>query len=272
MRLKDCGLIVLGGGKMGSALVKGLLAKKCLAQDKLVLVEQDSSRLDALRNDEDFGNVTMFTHLEQTTNLDIMLLAVKPQQVIPAINACKSLITANTLVISLAAGVTLSSLSAALPAGQPVIRAMPNSGALLRQGVTALSPGNSINKEQMELAFEMFGAVGICVEVPEGQMDAVTALSGSGPAYVAVFAEALIDAGVAEGLNRETATTLALGTIQGISNMMIQSKLHPALLKDMVTSPAGTTIAALNVLESAGFRGTVMNAVKAAAQRSRELG
>ena len=271
MQLKDCGLIVLGGGMMGTALVKGLLASNILSHDKMVLVEKDSQRLDALRKERELEGLAMFSRLETSPSLDILVLAVKPHDVVASLKACLNLLSPNTLVISLAAGVTLATLAASLPLGQPIMRVMPNTGSLARQGISALTPGSSTSPEQLKLAQELFASVGATVVVPEKHMDAVTALSASGMAYMFLIMESMINAGVAQGLDRVTASTLVANTMKGACHLFLESGDHPAVLKDMVASPGGTTINGLTVLEKSGIRGILMEAVAAAARRSQEL-
>jgi pyrroline-5-carboxylate reductase len=271
LQLKDCGLIVLGGGMMGTALVKGLLASSSLSHEKIVLIEKDANRLEALRREDDLQGMAIFSRLETTIPLDILVLAVKPQDVVSALKTCLHLLSPATLVISVAAGVTLTTLSASLPLGQPIMRVMPNTGILARQGISALTPGSSINSEQLNLAQELFASVGATVVVPEKHMDAVTAISASGIAYIFLIMEAMIDGAMQQGLDRATASILVGNTVLGASHLMLERDEHPAVLKSMVSSPGGTTISALAVLEKSGLRGVFMEAIAAAVQRSKEL-
>jgi pyrroline-5-carboxylate reductase len=271
LQLKDCGLIVLGGGMMGTALVKGLLASNSLSHEKMVLIEKDPHRLDALRRDEDLQGLTIFSRLETSTSLDIMVLAVKPQDVVSSLKACLDLLSPKTLIISLAAGVTLATLSASLPLGQPIMRVMPNTGILARQGISALTPGSSISPEQLKLTQELFASVGATVVVPEKHVDTVTAVSASGIAYVFLIMEAMIDGAVQQGMDRNTAGIMVANTMLGASHLMLERDEHPAALKSMVTSPGGTTIHGLAVLEKSGLRGVIMEAIAAATKRSKEL-
>jgi pyrroline-5-carboxylate reductase len=271
MRGRDCSLAILGAGKMGAALARGLLLSRFLGAERLILIESDSMRRDSLSREKEFKKAALLAHLPPAAP-DILVAAVKPEAVREALAACAPSLSPSTLVISLAAGVKMAALAACLPAGQPLIRAMPNAGALVGRGITAFVPGPAVSPEQLEMAARLFRAVGEALPVAETQMDAITALSGSGPAYLALMAEAMIDAGVQQGLNREVASTLALNTMLGTAALMLQNHTHPALLKDMVASPAGTTIAGIMELEKAGIRGTIMRAVQAAAERSRELG
>jgi len=200
-----------------------------------------------------------------------VVLAVKPQ-IMPAVLAgVKEFARPWHLVISIAAGVPLKVLEEALPESR-IIRVMPNTPTLVGAGMAALAPGSLASREDLELALELFQSVGQAVAVEEKLMDAVTGLSGSGPAFVAVFIEALTDGGVKMGLPRTLAHTMAVQTVLGTAKLCLEEELHPGKLKDMVTSPGGTTIAGLHALESGGFRGVVMDAVSAAALRSEELG
>ncbi len=275
MQLKQCDIVMLGGGRMGMALIKGWLIKDSVDRGKLTVVEKDQARLNELHGDPGLAGISLSNQLPQaplTAPPDILLLAIKPGDCLAALKSCGPALGPQTLVISIAAGIGLNAMAACLPPGQPLLRAMPNTPALALMGATALACGEGVSPSQLALAEELFSAVGISVKVDEGQMDAVTALSGSGPAYVAVFVESMIDAGVAAGLNRALATELALHTVRGAAALIIENRLHPAELKDMVSSPGGTTTAGLSVLERAGLRGIIMEAVKAAALRSRELG
>jgi pyrroline-5-carboxylate reductase len=175
------------------------------------------------------------------------------------------------LVISILAGVSIAQLETAFP-DRAVVRAMPNTPATVGAGMTAIATGSHVSTQDLELATQLFQAVGQVVTVPEALMDAVTGLSGSGPAYIAIAIEALADGGVAAGLPREIANKLALQTVLGTAQLLNESHLHPAQLKDRVTSPGGTTIAGVTKLEQAGFRAALITAVIAAAQRSQELG
>jgi pyrroline-5-carboxylate reductase len=201
----------------------------------------------------------------------LVLLGVKPQVMPAVLSGIREFARPWHLIISIAAGVPLAVLEEACPESR-VIRVMPNTPTLVGAGMAALAPGNRATPEDLALALELFDAVGQAVEVEERLMDAVTGLSGSGPAFVAVFIEALTDGGVKQGLPRPLAHTMAVQTVLGTARLCHAEKLHPALLKDLVTSPGGTTIAGLHVLESRGFRGLIMDAVSAAAEKSKKLG
>lgn len=222
---------------------------------------------------QQYGAQTTANNQTVVAEADVLLLAIKPQvfqSVVDALtpSAEKS---SQQLVISILAGVPIQKLEAAFP-GQPVIRAMPNTPATIGAGMTAIAPGHHTDANHLQTAQQIFAAVGEVVEVPESLMDAVTGLSGSGPGYVAVMIEALIDGGVAAGLPRAIATKLAIQTVRGTAELLQTNELHPAVLKDRVTSPGGTTIAGIAQLEQAGFRSALIEAVRAAYRRSQELG
>ena len=198
-------------------------------------------------------------------------LAVKPQLLAQVLAGLKEFARPWHLIISIAAGVPLATLEAAFPESR-VLRAMPNTPAIVGAGVTCLAPGRRATPDDLDLGLELFQAVGQAAVVEERLMDAVTGLAGSGPAFVAVFLEALGDGGVKAGLPRALAHHMAVHTVLGTARLCLEEELHPGRLKDMVASPGGTTIAGLHALESAGFRGAVMDAVTAAAARSKELG
>ncbi len=266
-RLAEVKLGFIGAGSMGGAIIRGLLAGGRVVRENLVYYDPDPAR----QTQMDELGVEAALDTAEVMHAPVVILGVKPQ-VMPAVLAgVKEFARPWHLIISIAAGVPLKVLEAALPESR-VIRVMPNTPTLVGAGMAALAPGSGATAEDLALGLELFGAVGQAVMVEERLMDAVTGLSGSGPAFVAVFIEALADGGVRMGLPRALALTLATQTVLGSARLCLEERLHPALLKDMVTSPGGTTIAGLHALESSGFRGTVMDAVAAAAARSQELG
>ena len=202
---------------------------------------------------------------------DVLVVAVKPGDVADALEACATGVRDDALVLSIAAGVTIAALETAMP-GHPVVRAMPNTGALVGKGAAAIAAGRLADETHLELAERVLGAVGIVVRVPESHLDAVTGLSGSGPAYVFLLAEAMIEAGVLVGLPRPSAAALVRQTLLGAATLLADGTDSPESLRAAVTSPGGTTAAGLPVREARGFRAAVLDAVEAATRRSRELG
>jgi pyrroline-5-carboxylate reductase len=261
-------IAIIGGGNIGSAILKGILNALVAKPSQVSVVEINPERVENLTQEY---KVEVVTNCRDLGKVDVALMAIEPRTTLEVVRELNGSLHKNSLVLSVAAGVTLRQLQSALPEDQPVIRCMPNSPVLVAQGVTALALGDSASAEHMAMAREIFGAVGSVVEIGERHINAVTALSGSGPAYVYVFVEALSDAGVRLGLDRKTAFTLAAQTVTGAARLVIESDKHPAQLKEMVTSPGGTTIAALHSMERAGFRGIVMDGVKEAHDRAREL-
>ncbi|MFH1035306.1 MAG: pyrroline-5-carboxylate reductase [Pseudomonadota bacterium] len=259
----------MGGGNMGSALVKGLLSGGTARPEQVVVAEKLPAQSAKLKNELGVGVVENSRDLGP---VDLLIVAVKPKDVAVALGDILGSLSAGSLVISIAAGVRLAFLASLLPDGQHLVRAMPNTPALVMKGVSAICAGEGTPPAALDLARQVFGAVGQVVVVAEHLMDVVTGLSASGPAYVFLIIEALADAGVLMGLDRASALTLAAGTVAGSAELMVQTGQHPAQLKDMVTSPGGTTIAGLRVLENAGVRGILMEAVAAATKRSQELG
>jgi pyrroline-5-carboxylate reductase len=203
---------------------------------------------------------------------NVVVLAVKPQVIGQVLEQMSTEIHSDTLVISIAAGVPLAAIEARLPSGQRVLRAMPNTAAIALAGATGIAPGSQAGPEDVRFARALFDAVGRSVVLDESQLDAVTGLSGSGPAYVMLIIDALADGGVKVGLSRETALLLAAQTVYGSAKLLLETGEHPGRLKDMVTSPGGTTIAGLHALEAGGLRHTLMNAVEVATRRATELG
>ena len=259
----------IGGGNMAEAIIKGLLSGG-VSPNQIKVSEPLPQRREHLGNSYSVAifddNATVAGHS------DILILAIKPQMAASVLTALEPLINETNLVISIMAGITTNFIEEALQPGVRVIRAMPNTPALIQAGATAICHGRKASPTDMDKAGEIFLLCGTVVPLPsEKLMDAVTALSGSGPAYVFAFVEALSDAGVKNGLPRDVASTLAVQTVLGSIRMIAETGEHPAILKEKVTSPGGTTIAGLHTLERGGFHGLVMDAVDSAAKRSQEL-
>ncbi|MEC4983845.1 MAG: pyrroline-5-carboxylate reductase [Oscillatoria sp. PMC 1068.18] len=260
---------LIGGGVMGEAILSRLIAKKVYLPETVLVSEPLSARRDYLQ--EKYGvEVTADNQAAASVN-EVLLLAVKPQALEAVVASLHGERETSPVVVSILAGVPISRLEAAFP-GQSVIRVMPNTPATVGAGMTAIASGSQVSSEQVSLAQSIFAAVGQVVEVPESLLDAVTGVSGSGPAFVAIAVEALADGGVAAGLPRAIASQLALQTVLGTAQLLQESGLHPAEVKDQVTSPGGTTIAGVVELEKFGFRSALIQAVQAAARRSQELG
>ena len=257
-------LVIVGGGRMGEALLGGLLAAGRQPAD-LAVVEPDASRRRAL--EARFPDVLTS---DGPLPAHGVVLAVKPGTIAPAARAAGE--AGCRRVLSIAAGVTIGALEAALPAGTPVVRAMPNTPALVGAGAAAIAGGSSADDADLAWAEEVLGAVGVVVRVDEPLLDAVTGLSGSGPAYVFLVAEALVDAGVLVGLPRDLASTLAIQTLLGSARLLAEGDEGPEALRAAVTSPGGTTAAGLAVLEDRAVRAAFLGAVRAATDRSRTLG
>ncbi|PIE69183.1 MAG: pyrroline-5-carboxylate reductase [Deltaproteobacteria bacterium] len=265
--LPEIGMI--GGGQMCEALVRGLLEAGTARREQLRIVEPDRERSLYLEKSYGLGIVQP----EELCSLcQIVVVAVKPQMFVEVAAAYQPFLRNSHLVISLMAGVKLDVLVRHLGEGLRVIRAMPNTPSLVQAGATAISGNTFATADDLEIAARLFQAVGTCVQVPEHMMDAVTGLSGSGPGYVFTMIEAMVDGGVQAGLPRQMAEQLALQTVYGAAKLARESRESLATLRGQVTSPAGTTIAGLGVLERGGFRGMVMQAVETAAKRSAELG
>lgn len=262
-------IALLGGGRMGEALVAGLLDAGFEA-DSIAVAEIDPGRRHVIETQYPDVRVVP-SPTRAVPDADVVLVALKPQQVSEALVGSAAALGEQTLVLSIAAGVTIAELETAAP-GRPVIRAMPNTPALVRRGASAIAAGTHAGETDLELAERLLGAVGIVVRVPEKLLDAVTGLSGSGPAYVFLLAEALIEGGVLNGIPRDVATTLVNQTILGAGVLLAESDDGAEALRAAVTSPGGTTAAGLRALEHGSFRGVILEAVTAATERSRELG
>ncbi|MEA5540509.1 pyrroline-5-carboxylate reductase [Limnoraphis robusta Tam1] len=267
---------LIGGGVMGEALLSRLIAQNIYHPTDVIVSEPHEPRRAVLQ--QQYGVEVTDENSQAAQVTEVLLLAVKPQILDTVISDLAALSLGDSpnhesevTIISILAGVPLSKLEAAF-IHRPVIRVMPNTPATVGAGISAIAPGKAVQPHHLKLAQKILAAVGDVVEVPEYLMDAVTGLSGSGPAYVALMVEALSDGGVAAGLPRAIASKLALQTVLGTAELLKQTGMHPAELKDRVTSPGGTTIAGVGKLEQAAFRSALIEAVKAACERSKELG
>jgi pyrroline-5-carboxylate reductase len=260
-------IAVLGAGKIGEALLAGLLAAG-RSPEELVFSERHPERAAELT--QRLGVAA--TDIAGAADAAMVVVAVKPQDITPVLAELAPALKPGTVVVSLCAGLPTSLFEAALPEGTPVVRVMPNTPMLVGEAMSAVSPGSHATPEQLDEVEKMLGAVGRVVRVPESQQDAVTALSGSGPAYFFYLVEAMIDAGILLGLPRTVAADLIVQSAFGAARMLRESSDHPVILREAVTSPAGTTIAAIRELERHGVRAALIAAIEAARDRSVELG
>jgi len=260
----------LGGGKMAVALAKGVVSAGLVKAAHILA----SDPLPAARSafTQETGAKTTTSNVEVVQGARVLILAVKPGNVTELLDEIRPFITPGHLLISIAAGVPIARLEAGLGQDAKVIRVMPNTPALVGAAASAYALGKAATEADGALAQKIFSAVGVAFHLKESLLDAVTGLSGSGPAYVYLMIEALSDGGVAAGLPREVATKLAAQTMLGGAKMVLETGLHPGVLKDMVTSPGGTAIAGLHTLESGALRKTLIDAVETATRRSAELG
>jgi pyrroline-5-carboxylate reductase len=261
---------LVGAGNMASALARGLLASGLVEPAAVRASDVNPVRLRELG--EQHGITVHADNQELVAWADLIVLAVKPQVIDAVVAGLAGSVSASTLVVSVAAGVPLAALEALLPPGTHTVRAMPNTAAMALAGATAVAPGSCATPDDLETAKALFQAVGRVVALDESLLDAVTGLSGSGPAYVMLAIEALADGGVKMGIPREAALTLAAQTVYGSAKLLLETGEHPARLRDMVASPGGTTIAGIHALEAGGLRTTLIDAVERATLRSRELG
>jgi pyrroline-5-carboxylate reductase len=268
--MKNKKLGFLGAGNMAGALIKGLLHGKVLPPQNIVASDVKAERLEQLRGQH--GIRTTHDNHALVRESDVIVLSVKPQVIDKVLTEVGGDVRPDQLVVSVAAGVPIEAIEMRLPSGSHVIRAMPNTPATVQAGATAVAGGGHANEADIRVARELFEAVGKVVTLDEAQLDAVTGLSGSGPAYIMLVIEALADGGVKVGLHRDTALLLAAQTVLGSARLLLETGEHPGRLKDMVTSPGGTAIAGLHTLESGALRKTLIDAVEAATKRAGELG
>lgn len=267
--LKDKKIGFIGGGNMAEALIKGLLAGGVPAEE-LAVAEPDEGRRKFLQ--EHYGVNVSTANNAVAAGSDVIILSVKPQVCNEVLDGIKGLIGPDKPIISIMAGITTTVIEARLSGAPRVVRVMPNTPALVMEGAAAICKGSHATDDDISLARHIFELVGKAWVVEEKLLDAVTGLSGSGPAYVLTFIEALSDAGVKNGLSRNIATGLAAQTVFGTAKLLLETREHPAVLRDKVTSPGGTTIAGMHALEKDRFRCAVINSVDAATARSMELG
>lgn len=262
-------IAIIGGGKMGSIIAQGLIAYKIIPAESITVTDIDSARLDYLRSSLKLQ--VSSDNKKAVKNADIIILAVKPGNMSSTLKEISPIVSKSKIVISIAAGLTTDFLEKHLAKGMRVLRVMPNVPAVVKEGAAAVSKGSCATDADLQLTLAILQSVGMAVEIEEKLMDAVTGLSGSGPAYCFLIIEALTDAGVQMGLPRDLAAKLTAQTMLGSARMCLQSDEHPAQLKNIVTSPGGTTAAGLQVLEEGKIRATLIAAVEAATKKAKEL-
>jgi pyrroline-5-carboxylate reductase len=262
-------IAILGGGKIGESLLAGLLSSGWRDASEIVVTGRRDERVAELR--ERYGVQATLSNPEAVARSAIVVIAVKPQDFDTLLGEIGGLLTPEQTVLSVAAAIPTAMIEARVADGVPVVRAMPNAPATVHEGVAGVCAGAHADDAHLALAEEVLAHVGSVVRVPERYMDAVTAVSGSGPAYYALLAEAMIEAGILLGLSREVSTQLVVQTMLGTAKLLRDEKMHPVELREMVTSPGGTTIRAIRELERAGVRAAFLNAIQAAMERSREL-
>ena len=268
--IKDKKVGFLGAGNMGEAIIKGLSQRGLVPASAIAATDVRTDRVQQMARE--YGVRAAGSNRELVADSDVVILAVKPQIMDAVLKEIAGAVDRGKVLISIAAGVPVSALRKGLGKPARLIRVMPNTPALVLEGVTAIARADGLESGDLEMAQELFGAVGRVVVLDEDALDAVTGLSGSGPAYVAIVIESLADGGVKMGLDRATAMILAAQTVLGSAKLIIETGAHPGQLKDMVSSPGGTTIAGIAALEEGGVRRTFISAVERATQRSRELG
>jgi len=262
-------LTLIGAGKIGEALLSSILGAQLVPVSRVVATDADPPRADYIG--ERYGVNALTNNRQAVAGADLVMLSVKPQQVTEVLRDIRRSLPKNSLVISVAAGVTTALIERELDHGHRVIRVMPNTPCLIRQGMTAICRGKHATPKDLQVAQAIFSAMGRTVVVDEKHMDAITGLSASGPAYVYMIIESLAEGGVKLGLPRELSTELSAQTLLGASALVLHTGEHPAKLKDVVTTPAGCTIDGLLELEEGGLRVTLIKAVVRAAERAREL-
>ena len=259
-------IAILGTGRIGEALLAGLLSS---GWSDIVATSRSEARAAELR--ERHGVEATTSNADAVTGAAVVVVAVKPQDIDALLESIRDAVTPEHTVLTVAAAIPTAYIEKRLPAGIPVVRAMPNAPSTVHEGMAGVAAGAHASDEQLAVAEDVLSHLGRVVRVPESAMDAVTAVSGSGPAYFALLAEAMIEAGILLGLSREVSTTLVVQTMLGTAKQLRDEGMHPVELREAVTSPGGTTIAAIRELEQAGVRAAFLNAIQAAMTRAREL-
>ncbi|MBI3289022.1 MAG: pyrroline-5-carboxylate reductase [Elusimicrobia bacterium] len=267
--LKNKTIAVIGAGHMAGALIGGIIRAKLLPPKSIVAARRNPEALAELQ--KKWGVRTSTDNKKAVAGADVIILAVKPQMAKRVMEELSGTVRKDQLVISVMAGVTTAAISKALRVDGAVVRAMPNTPCLVDAGATAIAAGGSAGEGELKLAEAVFGSVGLVVTLPESALDAVTGLSGSGPVYIYMVIEAMIDGGVKMGIPRAVASKLAAQTVFGAAKLVQETGKHPAVLKDEVTTPGGTAINAIHVLEGKGLRSVLIDAIVAASNRSSEL-
>jgi len=262
-------LAVLGAGKAGEALITGVLSSGWRKPEEIVATARHEEYLEGLT--ERHGIATTSDNVEAAAGAGVVVIAVKPQDIEGLLAEVGGSLTGEQTVISIAAAIPTSLIESHLADGVPVVRAMPNAPMTVHEGMAGISAGAHADEEHLGAAEEVLGSIGRSVRVDESYMDAITAVSGSGPAYFALLAESMIEAGILLGLSREVSTDLVVQTMLGTAKLLRDERMHPVELRETVTSPGGTTIAAIRELEQAGVRAAFLNAIQAAMKRSKEL-
>jgi pyrroline-5-carboxylate reductase len=260
---------ILGAGRIGEALISGLLSSGWREPGEIAATARRAERVEELR--ERHGVAATLSNHDAAAGAALVVIAVKPQDIESLLGEVGGLLLPEQTVLSIAAAIQTARIESRLSADVPVVRAMPNTPATVHEGIAGLAAGSHAGDRHLDLAEEALSHLGSVVRVPESALDAVTAVSGSGPAYFALLAEAMIEAGILLGLSREVSTQLVVQTMLGTAKQLRDEKMHPVELREMVTSPGGTTIAAIRELEMAGVRAAFLNAIQAAMVRAREL-
>jgi pyrroline-5-carboxylate reductase len=271
LMLKDKKISIIGTGNMGEALVSGLISSGSSLPEKIICTDIRLNKLKSVK--KKYGVMTLTDNIKAVKSSEIIIYAIKPQIISSVFKETAPFLDMSKLIISIAAGVPLSAIETCLKKELRLIRVMPNVAAFVKESASVISSGANATKEDIDLCSAIFNSMGKSIFIKEDAlMDAITGLSGSGPAYIFIIVDALADAGVKMGLSREDALFLSTQTVLGAAKLLLETKEHPGRLKDMVTSPGGTTIAGIHALETGGLRATLINAVEAATRRSKELG
>lgn len=263
-------LLIIGGGNMGFAIASGIftVTKNAFRKQEIIIIEQDLKRIKFLKTQKYIAQKSIPTKVNKYT---AVILAVKPQDIQEVLSTLKNKIARDTLVISIAAGIKINKISSMLNKNQPIVRAMPNTPCQIGKGISALTFNKFVSKNQKIIAYKIFKSIGSVIEAKENSFDLITALSGSGPAYFCFLTESLIKAGIKEGISKDIASKLVIETGLGTMALLLTKKISPEALRKYVTSPKGTTKAALKVFQKKNFENIVKEAIKSARRRSQEL-